>query len=128
MLEKSLGILFYLKKTKNHSRKLIPIYLRITVDGVPKELSIKRSWVPERWNKIANRAKGSKLDSKILNEYIDILQNKVYDARKQLTGTVSIIPLLPVPCSILAKYKNDAECIAENSLLPVLSNQNIMLI
>jgi len=28
MLEKSLGILFYLKKTKNSKKGLVPIYLR----------------------------------------------------------------------------------------------------
>ena len=44
MLEKSLGLLFYLKKPKDYKNGPVPIYLRITVDGVEKEMSTKRSW------------------------------------------------------------------------------------
>lgn len=91
MLVQSLGILFYLKKVKNQSIGPIPIYLRITVDGIPKELSLKRSWPRDRWSKVSNRAKGSKTDCKILNEFIDIINNKIYDARRQLIERGQII-------------------------------------
>ncbi|HEX7903943.1 MAG TPA: Arm DNA-binding domain-containing protein [Chitinophagaceae bacterium] len=64
MLDKSFGLLFYLKKPKNYLKGAIPIYLRITVDGVPKEISIKRSWDAVRWNSDAGRASGTKEDSK----------------------------------------------------------------
>lgn len=40
MLEKSFSLLFYLKKPRNYSKGAMPIYLRITVDGIPKEVSI----------------------------------------------------------------------------------------
>jgi hypothetical protein len=50
MLDKSFRLLFYLKKPKNYSKGEIPIYLRITVDGISKELSVKRSCDPGRWN------------------------------------------------------------------------------
>lgn len=36
MLEKSLGLLFYLKKTKDHIEGPVQIYLRITVDGITR--------------------------------------------------------------------------------------------
>jgi integrase len=91
MLEQSLGILFYLKKVKNQSNSPIPIYLRITVDGIPKELSLKRSWLRDRWSKVSNRAKGNKTDCKILNEFLDLINNKVYDARRQLIERGQII-------------------------------------
>jgi hypothetical protein len=38
MLEKSLGLMFFLKKPQDYSEGLVPIYLRITVDGVRKEI------------------------------------------------------------------------------------------
>jgi site-specific recombinase XerD len=91
MLEKSFGLLFYLKKPKNYESGPVPVYLRITVDGVEKEISTKRSWDPNRWNIKANRASGTKEDSKTLNEYLDVLQNKAYDARKYLVDRGKII-------------------------------------
>lgn len=33
------SLLFYLKRPKNYVAGAMPIYMRITVDGVPKELS-----------------------------------------------------------------------------------------
>ncbi|MBS1521568.1 MAG: hypothetical protein JST50_11260 [Bacteroidetes bacterium] len=70
---KELGLLFYLKKPKNYVSGEVPIYLRITVDGVEKELSTKHSWDPARWNGNANKASGTKDDSRRLNAYLDVL-------------------------------------------------------
>ena len=91
MLDKSFGLLFYLKKPKNYAKGVIPIYLRITVDGVPKELSIKRSWEPARWNSHAGRALGTKEDTKVLNTYLDAYQNKVYDVKRKLVESENMI-------------------------------------
>ena len=44
MISKSFGLLFYLKKQHGDGKVHRPIYLRITVDGVMKEMSIHRSW------------------------------------------------------------------------------------
>lgn len=48
----------------------------MTVDGVPKELSIKRSWESNRWNPEAERASGTKEDARALNAYLDTLEAK----------------------------------------------------
>ncbi|MHB8206280.1 Arm DNA-binding domain-containing protein [Mucilaginibacter sp.] len=50
MLEKSLGLMFFLKQTRNYEGGEMYIYLKVTVDGVFKDLSVKRSWLPSRWN------------------------------------------------------------------------------
>ncbi len=50
MLEKSLGILFYQKRRGTEGKGAIPIYMRITVDGIRKEVSTGRKIEPERWN------------------------------------------------------------------------------
>ncbi len=84
MLEKSFAVLFYQKKPKNYVKGPVPIYLRITVDGRPKELSIKRTWDPTRWNKDMCRAMGSKEDARFFNEFLGMLQSKVYEARRKL--------------------------------------------
>ncbi|MFD2872056.1 site-specific integrase [Mucilaginibacter ximonensis] len=94
MLEKTLGLLFYLKKPKDYTAGPVLIYLRITVDGDQKELSTKRFCEPEKWNAKANRAIGNKEETKTLNAYLDMLQNQVYDARTQLIDRGKIVTAL----------------------------------
>ena len=84
MLDKSFGLLFYLKKPKNYLKGEVPIYLRITVDGIPKELSVKRCCDPSRWNPHAGRASGTKENVKTLNSYLDTYQAKVFEAKRKL--------------------------------------------
>jgi site-specific recombinase XerD len=84
MLEKTFSLLFYLKKPKNYLKGIKPIYLRITVDGIPKEISTGRQCYPDRWNAKAGRCNGTKEDSKSLNSFLDILQTKVYEVRRKL--------------------------------------------
>lgn len=84
MLEKSFSLLFYLKKPKNYQKGSMPIYLRITVDGIPKEISTGRQCDLDRWNSNAGRVNGTKEDVKSLNAYLDTLQTKVYEVRRQL--------------------------------------------
>ena len=84
MLEKSFSILFYLKKPKGYVKGAIPIYMRITVDCVPKEMTTKHECDPERWNSEAQRAKGTNETSKSLNSHLDLLERQVHEARKRL--------------------------------------------
>ncbi len=42
---------------------------------------------------------------------------------RQKTETASRIPLLPIPEKLILKYANHPQCINEDKLLPVLSNQ-----
>ena len=46
MLEKSFGLLFFLKQPRNYEGGEMYVYLKITVDGIPKEMSVKRNWDP----------------------------------------------------------------------------------
>lgn len=91
MLEKSFGILFYLRKQRNEISDSMYIYLRVTVDGVPREVSVKRSWTAARWNNKGNRASGTKEDARQLNAYLDVMQNKVYQARQNLVESGRVL-------------------------------------
>jgi integrase len=96
MLEKSLGLMFFLKRPRNYDGGPVYVYLKVTVDGKSKDLSVKRSWEPSKWNSKANRASGNKEDVKTLNEYLDILQNKAYDARKHLIDRGKVVTSLAI--------------------------------
>jgi hypothetical protein len=102
MIPKSFGLLFYLKEQHGDKKVNRPIYLRITVDGALKELSIKRTWDPTRWDARIGRAIVAKAtagrrpaskqpkpltpddEAQALNSYLDTLQAKVHEARHQL--------------------------------------------
>lgn len=76
MLENSFGLTFFLK-TPRKKTKIRFIYLRITVDGIPKETSTKHKWDITRWDQSAERAIGHKEDARMLNHFLDTLQMKV---------------------------------------------------
>jgi site-specific recombinase XerD len=84
MIEQSFGLLFYLKKPKGYTTGEIPIYLRITVDGTPIEISTKRKCAPARWNQDAERATGNKDEVKNLNAYLGTLQEKIFEIKRKL--------------------------------------------
>jgi len=91
MLDKSFGLLFYLKKPKNYVKGEAPIYLRITVDGIPKELSVKRSCEVLKWNAHAGRALGTKENVKALNSYLETYQAKVFEAKRKLIESDQLV-------------------------------------
>ncbi|MBT2559870.1 site-specific integrase [Pedobacter sp. ISL-68] len=78
------SLLFYLKKPKNYVSGPKTIYMRITVDGIPKEISTGRECDQSRWNSKANRINGTKEESKTLNAYLDTLEHKMADCHHAL--------------------------------------------
>lgn len=70
-------ILFWINKSKQSKGKA-PIYCRITVNGKRSEISMKRSIEPNKWNASAGRAKGSSEETRTINNYLSIVENKVF--------------------------------------------------
>ncbi|MFS2190416.1 Arm DNA-binding domain-containing protein [Mucilaginibacter sp. Mucisp84] len=87
MLEKSFGLLFFMRKTKNYKAGPLPIYLKITIDGSATELSSKRKCEPSQWSGKSGRAIGNKESVKELNHYLDSLEQKVFQAKRKLIDT-----------------------------------------
>ena len=78
------SLLFYLKRPKQYVSVPAPLYMRITVDGIPKELSIGRSVDPARWRAKANRAAGTNEESRALNRYLETLEREMEDIHTAL--------------------------------------------
>lgn len=83
-MNKTFGLLFYLKKSKVDTQGKCPIYLRITIDGKRTEISSKRTIEAERWSIEANKAIGRTEDIRELNAYLDSLTTKVYQSQRDL--------------------------------------------
>lgn len=88
MLEKSFGLFFFLKKPKTENADgLRYVYLRLTVDGVSKEVSTNRLWTPVKWNAAAGKATGTKEESKTLNSFVDSFIALAHKGRQKLIDT-----------------------------------------
>jgi len=79
-----LSILFFVKRTKTNAKGLLPIFIRVTVNGERIEFTTKRFTTPEKWSVEGNRMKGTSVESKSTNSYLDALKAKVYDYQQQL--------------------------------------------
>lgn len=84
MLTKTFTLLFYLKKRSNYVSGKLPIYLRITVNGQRFELATKRYCDPEKWNTASGRQNGTREEARLLNNYLETMQTKVFEVRRQL--------------------------------------------
>jgi integrase len=102
-MKTNFGLLFYLKKPKNYQNGLVPIYLRITVNGKRAETSTGRECEPNLWNSTAGRFKGTKEEIKSFNAYLDNLQAQVYEAHGQLTEAAGTITAESLKNKLLGK-------------------------
>jgi len=84
MLERSFSLFYYLKQAKNQKEQRWYVYLRITVDGERREVSIKRQWIPNEWNSRTGRAAEIKEEAIELNRYLDTVSNKVHQIQRNL--------------------------------------------
>jgi len=71
IMKTNFSMLFYLKKQKNYTSGLAPVYLRITVDGERAEVTTNRECEPEKWNSHSGRPTGTKENIKSLNAFLD---------------------------------------------------------
>ena len=83
-MDTKISILFYGRKAKTTKNKLLPIYLRITVQGRRLELSTHRYVSPARWSVEAGRVKGNSEEASSINTYLDTLRTKAYTHHREL--------------------------------------------
>ncbi|WP_299702732.1 site-specific integrase [uncultured Pontibacter sp.] len=79
-----ISILFYGKKAKTTTDNLLPIYLRVTINGKRFEASTHRYIAPGKWSVEAGRVKGSTEEARRINAYLDLLRSKVYAYQQEL--------------------------------------------
>ncbi|WPR73050.1 site-specific integrase [Flavobacterium sp. NG2] len=83
-MNKTFNLLFFIKKSKIKANGTAPIYLRITIDGKPKEIASKRYIQPDKWDNKIQKASGSSNEVKSLNLYLKTLEQQVYDAHHSM--------------------------------------------
>ena len=111
-MNKTLGILFYVKKAKMDDSGKAPIYVRITVDGIRSELSIKRTIELERWSGEAVKVKGNNEEAKSINSYIDTVRMKIYEHQKKLMDYNKTVTAEAIKNSILGVEEKQRTLVA----------------
>jgi site-specific recombinase XerD len=83
-MNKSFGLLFYLKRSKINTDGLIPVYLRITIDCARVEISSKRYVNPAQWNPGRQKLNGTGEDIRTINAYLKTLEHEVFDVHRTM--------------------------------------------
>ena len=83
-MNKTFGLLFYVKKTKMIANGTAPVYLRITIDGERADISSKRYINPDKWNANGQKLGGSGEEVRALNIYLKTLEHQVYEAHRNM--------------------------------------------
>lgn len=102
-MKTNFSLLFYMKKQKNYSKGVAPIYIRITVNGKRAESATGRSCEPDRWNCKSGRSIGTKEDARSLNSFLDQLRNMVYDAHDELLKSGIVVTAEAIKNRFLGK-------------------------
>lgn len=84
-MEKSFGLMFYQKKTKQHVQGMkVPVYVRITVNNEQTDLSTKQKCNLGLWNAEIGRMNGKSEEARELNAFLDLIEQKVYASKRKL--------------------------------------------
>ena len=70
---------FPCKSSKATKNGFLPIYLRITINGLRIELSTSKVVEKSKWNTVAGKIKGNSEEARTINSPLDILKTKVYE-------------------------------------------------
>lgn len=76
-MSNSMHLSFQLKKTKADESGKVPIYVRITINGLRTEFSLKRHVMPEKWVSGSGVVKGTNEESKSINAFLATVRLKL---------------------------------------------------
>ena len=85
-MKHKISTLFYAKSSKATKNGLIPIYQRITINGIRIELSTSRFVEKAKWNTEGGKMKGTSEEARTINSYLDILKSKIYETEKWMVN------------------------------------------
>jgi len=103
---------FQLKKSKADELSRVPIYVRLTINGVRSEFSIKRSVEPPKWISSAGVVKGNSEECKSLNAFLATVRlrlNEHYRALLENKQTITAEAIKNIYLGIMQRGKTILE-------------------
>lgn len=117
-MNKTFGLLFFVKKAKTIANGTTPIYLRITIDGKVTEIASKRYILSEKWNTRAQKVEGNAEDVKAINAYLKTLEQQIYDVHHQMLKDKATITVE----SLKQRFYGAEE--RKRTLIPIFEDHN----
>lgn len=77
------SVYFFIKRHKPLKNGEAPVYLRLTVNGQIEDIALKRSIKATLWNQQKERSNGKSFSDKELNHYIETVDAKIQQIRRQ---------------------------------------------
>ncbi|HEY0091843.1 MAG TPA: site-specific integrase [Flavobacterium sp.] len=113
-----ISILFYAKKSKATKNGQLPIYLRVTLNGVRIELSTSKMIDLSQWSVKEGRMKGNSEEARAINGYLDSMRFRVYETEGFLVRSQMIVNA--------DTFKNQFLGVAqkERMLIPIFKEHN----
>jgi hypothetical protein len=119
-MNKTFGLLFYVKKSKMIANGTAPVYLRITIDGERADISSKRYINPDKWNANGQKLGGSGEEVRALNIYLKTLEHQVYEAHRNMIEKK--LPLTAAGLKNILLKKDEPE--KGKMLVPIFEEHN----
>ena len=76
-MQTKMSILFYAKRAKTTTVGLVPIYIRITIDGQQQEISTKRYVGSSKWSSVSGKIEGNSEESRSVNSFLDSTKGNI---------------------------------------------------
>lgn len=114
----TINVLFYIKRAKINSNGLVPIFIRITVEGKRIDKSTGKYVLPEKWSTENSRLKGNSEEARLINNHLELLRMHVFEIEKQL--------LIKNETLNFENFKNEYLGIKERErlLIPIFTEHN----
>lgn len=83
----------YLKRQKENAKGEVPVYMRVTVNGLRAEITIQRMIRPKEWDQTKGRSTSRSVTANQLNDYLqqNWLGRKLHGLPFRSTGCVTPI-------------------------------------
>ena len=109
-------LLFYIRRTKLNRNGEAPIMMRITVNGVRVDASVKKTILPEFWSVAKGKALEKKREYKELNLYLDSIRLRIMKIQRELE---IIMDTPPIQLMQIRQYQLRVLCPKHDCLTPL---------
>lgn len=109
---------FYAKNSKANTEGLLPIYVRLTVDGSRLEYSTKKFIEKSKWSVELSKMKGNTDQARSINSYLDLIRARILDIQMELIHKNEIVSIDNFKVRLFEDKKH------ERTLMPIFQDHN----
>lgn len=84
MERKTFNVMFYIRRTRTNRKGDAPVLMRITVDGVRVDTTIKKTIDPDLWDSVRGKAIEKTTEARELNLYMDAIRFRITRIQREM--------------------------------------------